>query len=217
MKPIDKSERYTLSKLVIERIKQYILERQLSPGDRLPSERDLCKQMNISRTILREALHALESAGILEIRHGEGNYVCDQFLSPLQHNLNFMLQMNGTDRQEMTQVRYLLESSAVDSLAGSSNVNWDELRSAAVCIRQTELTHSTYHDRNAEFHLHIVASIQNSSFTQLCKPFLLWLPCGLNKQNDEQTCYHEHLDYLSAIQDGDVKLAKERLKNHLGL
>src|SRR5262245_19820140 len=47
----------------------------LAIGDRLPSERLMAEQMNISRPTLREAIRALSDGGLLEVRPGAGTYV----------------------------------------------------------------------------------------------------------------------------------------------
>jgi GntR family transcriptional repressor for pyruvate dehydrogenase complex len=62
---------------VIVQIEQLILEGILRVGDRLPGERELARQMDVSRPILREALKALETRGLLVTRHGGGTQVAD--------------------------------------------------------------------------------------------------------------------------------------------
>lgn len=62
---------------VISQIESLILEGILRVGDRLPGERDLAKQFDVSRPILREALKQLEARGLLTSRHGGGTYVAD--------------------------------------------------------------------------------------------------------------------------------------------
>ncbi len=62
---------------VAERIRQQIQAGSISAGDRLPAEKDLAQQLGVSRPIVREALIALEIAGLVEIRTGSGTYVRD--------------------------------------------------------------------------------------------------------------------------------------------
>ena len=47
---------------------------KLNPGDRLPPERALADLLEVSRPSLREALHILQAQGLVQIRHGHGNY-----------------------------------------------------------------------------------------------------------------------------------------------
>lgn len=62
---------------VAEQIKRMIEVGQIRTGDRLPAERELAGMLNVSRATVREAMIALEIAGLIEIRMGSGIYVCD--------------------------------------------------------------------------------------------------------------------------------------------
>ena len=62
---------------VIRQIEWLILEGVLRPGDRLPSERDLSQQLDVSRPVLRDALKDLEIRGLILSRHGGGTFVAD--------------------------------------------------------------------------------------------------------------------------------------------
>jgi GntR family transcriptional repressor for pyruvate dehydrogenase complex len=62
---------------VVLQVESLILEGVLRVGDRLPGERDLAAQLEVSRPILRNALRALEERGLLTTRHGGGTYVAD--------------------------------------------------------------------------------------------------------------------------------------------
>lgn len=50
---------------------------EFMPGDKIPSENELCVRFDASRTTIREALRALRSMGILEVRQGIGTFVCE--------------------------------------------------------------------------------------------------------------------------------------------
>ncbi|MDP2118506.1 MAG: FCD domain-containing protein [Hoeflea sp.] len=62
---------------VVHQIEVLVLEGILRVGDRLPGERELAKQFNVSRPILREALKVLEGRGLLNTHHGGGTFVAD--------------------------------------------------------------------------------------------------------------------------------------------
>lgn len=62
---------------VVEQIETLILEGVLSTGDRLPGERELSRQFDVSRPILRDALKLLEARGLIVTRHGGGTHVAD--------------------------------------------------------------------------------------------------------------------------------------------
>lgn len=62
---------------VVHQIEILVLEGILRVGDRLPGERELAKQFDVSRPILREALKVLEGRGLLNTQHGGGTFVAD--------------------------------------------------------------------------------------------------------------------------------------------
>lgn len=68
---------------IAEQIKAYIAAGHLSVGDRLPPERELAQRFGVSRPSVREAMIALEGAGLIDVRTGDGTYV---------------LSVNSTDR-----------------------------------------------------------------------------------------------------------------------
>ena len=66
-----------VSDAIVSQIEQLILEGVLKPGERLPPERELAQQLNVSRPSLREAMTTLKSRGLLQSRRGGGHYVMD--------------------------------------------------------------------------------------------------------------------------------------------
>lgn len=62
---------------VVQQMESLILEGVLRAGDRLPGEREMAKQFDVSRPILRDALKSLEARGLMVTRHGGGTYVAD--------------------------------------------------------------------------------------------------------------------------------------------
>ena len=71
-------EKKSLSQQTADRLyTMIVVERRLSPGEKLPSELDLSRELGVSRTTLREAIHVLASQKILEVRRGRGTFVCD--------------------------------------------------------------------------------------------------------------------------------------------
>jgi GntR family transcriptional repressor for pyruvate dehydrogenase complex len=70
---------------IVSQVKELIAEGKLRPGDQLPSERELSEMFQVSRASVREAIRALESIRLIEIRQGEGTYIASP---PLPSQLN---------------------------------------------------------------------------------------------------------------------------------
>jgi GntR family transcriptional regulator, transcriptional repressor for pyruvate dehydrogenase complex len=62
---------------VAEQIERFIVSNGLSPGDRLPGERELCGLLGVSRTSVREALRSLQARGVVSVQHGKGVFVAE--------------------------------------------------------------------------------------------------------------------------------------------
>ena len=68
-------EKKSLSQQTADRLyTMIVVEHRLSPGEKLPSEVELARELGVSRTTLREALHVLVSQKILEARRGRGTF-----------------------------------------------------------------------------------------------------------------------------------------------
>jgi len=68
----------TLAVQVRDRLRTLIVEEELRPGDRLPSENELIARFAVGRTSVREALKLLEQEGLIQARHGDGRYLTSQ-------------------------------------------------------------------------------------------------------------------------------------------
>lgn len=75
--PLTPLVKVRLHQEIVEQLKDRIVRGDLAPGDRLPPERELADQLRVNRTTVREALHKLESMGLIEIKHGSGIFVKD--------------------------------------------------------------------------------------------------------------------------------------------
>ena len=101
---------------IVRQVKQLIGEGRLKSGDRLPPERDLAEKFMVSRTSVREALRALQSRGLIEIRAGEGAYIRDVSVETLIEPLALVILPHREAVGELFEARRLLEP-AIAALA----------------------------------------------------------------------------------------------------
>src|SRR5256712_213293 len=94
---------------IVRQVKQMIAEGRLKSGDRLPPERDLAEKFVVSRSSVREALRALESLGLVEIRAGEGTFVREVSVESLIEPLALMMVSPREAIAERSEARHLLE------------------------------------------------------------------------------------------------------------
>ncbi len=97
---------------VIEYIQTLVQNGHLKLGDKLPSERQLMATLGLSRNSIREALRSLENIGIIESRHGQGNYLVNHAGKSLGSMFSLLLSMNECSCFEIRQLRRMLETDA---------------------------------------------------------------------------------------------------------
>lgn len=89
----------------------------LQAGDRLPVERELAAQLNVSRSTVREAIRALTSMGVLSARQGSGTYVTELSAERLATPLLYAVERNATSASALMDVRGMLEVGATELAA----------------------------------------------------------------------------------------------------
>lgn len=94
---------------VLDYIKERIMKREWKSGDRLPTEQELCEQVGVSRSCVREAIKILESSHILEIRRADGTYLCDAEQITFTAPLLFKIVLGGCGSRELYEFRETME------------------------------------------------------------------------------------------------------------
>jgi len=103
---------------IVRQVKQMIAEGRLKSGDQLPPERDLAEKFVVSRTSVREALRALESLGLVEIRPGEGTFIREVSVEALIEPLALVMASQRGAIAELFEARRLLEPAIAALAAG---------------------------------------------------------------------------------------------------
>jgi len=121
-------ERDTRTRVVRNYLKNWIIDHHLSSGDLLPPETKIAQELAISRGSVREAVKALESLGILEVRHGEGLFVRDTNLDPLLEIFTFGSHFDPSLLAELLELRTWLETAVIgDVIKKTSELHLNEI------------------------------------------------------------------------------------------
>ena len=98
--------------LVLQYIKDKIQNNELTLGNKLPSERTIMEELDLSRNSVREALRQLENMGFIKSNHGQGNFLINQAGRGFSEIFSMLLLMHQTDRSEFLILRRSLETEA---------------------------------------------------------------------------------------------------------
>lgn len=101
-----------LSDVILEQLENMILEGSLAPGQKLPPERELAKQFEVSRPSLREAIQKLEARGLVTRRQGGGTYVKNQLEGGMTDPLFDLISKHPESQFDLLEFRHVLEGIA---------------------------------------------------------------------------------------------------------
>lgn len=205
----------------ILKIKDMILSGELSPGDRLPPEKELSERLGLSRSSLREAVKALEVIRVLDVRRGDGTYVTSLEPRLLLEAMSFVVDLHDDSSiLELFAVRRILEPAAVALAA--THMTADVVRDLRTQIEsvneETSVEGLVAHD--LEFHGAIVATSGNAYLSSLIDSLSsntvrarIWR--GLTQEHSVERTLDEHKAIVDALERGDAGLAKALTTVHI--
>lgn len=222
--PYRQIKRATVSDAIVDQLLHLIGDGTLKPGDRLPSERELCGRFGVGRTSVREALKPLIAMGLLEGRVGSGTYVAagtGQFQKPLEWGL--LLDLEGRD--DLVETRHMLETNAAHWAA--QRAKRENLEAIAATVRgMTENLHrpARFQEHDANFHFEIARASQNKILFRLINvirgQIQTWIGERLTLSPDRaealaRTSLAQHEEILAAIEAGDGAAARAAMDRHI--
>jgi DNA-binding FadR family transcriptional regulator len=124
----NRNQRESRFRAIASKVQQLIAQRSILPGDRLPAERRLADELQVSRTSVREALRILEQKDLVEIRLGKngGAYVKPPSHRQLSEGMEILLRFNQLSLDQIAEFREAIECTMVDIAA--RNAGPDDIR-----------------------------------------------------------------------------------------
>ena len=218
--------RANLAETVIQSLSLRIDNGTWGPGEKLPSEQELCKEFNVSRPVIREAVASLRLGGRLIARQGVGVFVVEQEIK----RIGFVVDQVVDDVRAAAQILELRLGLETESVARAA-----ERRSPSSLAQITEafdrfnaLSDASLAEEakaDFEFHMSIARATNNPHFAELLEALgpdiILDLNLkhaqveGSSRQSHFKKISREHGAILSAISLGDVAGARTALRKHL--
>ena len=222
--PYRQIERATVSDAIVDQLRGLVAQGILKPGDRLPSERELCKRFGVGRTSVREALKPLITMGLLEGRMGSGTFVAAE-TGQFQKSLQWGLLSDLKSRDDLVETRHMLETNAAywaAERAGEKN-----LAVIRVTLNGMEenLGHPPIFQKfDTEFHFEIARAAQNRMLYRLINvirgQIQTWIGERLALTPDRseilaRTSLAQHRDIFAAIEAKDGPAARAAMDRHI--
>jgi GntR family transcriptional repressor for pyruvate dehydrogenase complex len=205
---------------IVRQVKTMIAEGRLKGGDRLPPERDLAEKFVVSRTSVREALRALESLGLVEIRPGEGTFIREMSVEALVEPLALLMVSQREATGELFEARRLLEP-ALAALAATRATPEEMQEMERILEEQARevAADRTGLAQDAQFHAAIGAASHNRAITRIAHAIIDLLAQSredsLNTPGRPTRSHESHRRVLAAIRARDPEAARQAMLEHL--
>jgi GntR family transcriptional repressor for pyruvate dehydrogenase complex len=210
-----------LTEMAIDKIRLMITSGQLPPGARLPAEQELASQLGSSRNTTREAVRALVTARVLDVRRGDGTYVTSLRPELLLEGVGFAVElMHDENALDLIEVRKALEPAATELAAQRiDEAGLAEVERHLVLMRSSaEAEELVTHD--ADFHTAVAAAAGNSTMASMLR-FIssrtmrarVWH--GILEEDAAQRTVAEHETIYRALESRDIALARAAALVHV--
>src|SRR5438477_2955789 len=205
---------------IVRQVKAMIAEGRLKGGDRLPPERDLAEKFVVSRTSVREALRALESLGLVEIRPGEGTFVREVSIDALVEPLALLMVSQREAIGELFEARRLLEPSLA-ALAATRATPEEIHEMERILEEQAKEVAGgrTGLQQDAQFHSAIGIAAHNRAITRIAHAIMDLLTQSreesLNTPGRPTRSHEDHRRILAAIGRRDAEGARKAMQDHI--
>ena len=218
---INPVKRQSLVDRVVERIQAVIQEGRLRPGDRLPTEVELVKDLQVSRTVLREAMGRLEALGLISVQGSRGMFVGEP--AGLESCLKIVRNAMSVSPRELikfTEFRRAIECDAARTAALKATPK-DVAKLAELCeqVRGPDLSNLEAYQIDFRFHrliLDLTGNELTCSVMDVVQEFVLAsIREGGARRRDPEVTYRFHRAIVEAIQKGDADAAERAMRQHL--
>lgn len=217
------------SEALAEQIREMAISRELRSGERLPPERMLARQFNVSRAGLREALLLLQAQGFVVIKRGRqgGAYVQEMHGQPIIGAFGHMLRLGHVSIEQLLDARLGIEITMIGFIKKNGRSDWirrleaniseaERLRAASRRnpADRVDLLHNLH-----QFHHLLAAATRNPVFILAAEAIIVIISSHLDEIGHRGyvsvESVDEHREILDAIKAGSLQDARRALEAHL--
>lgn len=211
------------SHVIVDQIKGLIRDGSLQPGDRLPTERDLCQRLGVSRVTVREALRVLEATGLIQVRLGAhgGSFLTSPSAEVVGANLAQLLSLSPLTASAVTEARQVFEVGilplVIDRATPEDIADLRALVETAIVAKENGVYKT---DMSAAFHVRLAACTHNPALEALMESFHGPLLSSLREAHSAAPNMgfrgvEEHGEIVDAIEARQLDRARRILLEHL--
>lgn len=220
MKPIEK---ISVTDMAVENLKELILSGEMKVGDKLPTEKEICNMLNISRSTVREAFRVLQAMGFVEMRRGRGAFVAKVTEDDPNNIINWFVE-HEVQFTDFMEVRMGIEPLGV-KLAIQ--------RATPQEVKELEEIHANFEKAMDEqdlvgllttdeaFHKHIMMATHNKLLISINQKvldvFAEYRSKSFAVKETFKNALEPHRKILEAIKNRDIEAGVKEMINHINI
>jgi len=195
---------------------------KLTPGDKIPSERELAAELRISRQSIREALNRAEVMGLIKVRQGEGSFILSSVKGALMPPLTLIIEQEAARIFEFLEIRKLVEGWCAEKAA--LEATGEELQGMQEILEKMKKVASKdkqWEELDLELHLSFVKATHNVIAVHIMEalkvnfgPFFKFTKSMPSSERLDVLWQH-HNEIIDAITRKDSNAAKQKVVDHL--
>lgn len=206
---------------IASQLKNTILGGEFKTGEKLPSERELTEEFQVSRVVVREGLRKLELSGFVEIRQGPygGAYVQRLGYDRLTESYTDLFLAGELSVQELMQTRIYLEPEVTRMAAENISDKWaDKLEKALASEQVATRNHADWVRSKMSTDLVLIEMCGNRLYQAMLEPLIRLTQEIVLVVKPERTIIHDHREHqaiVDAVLAGDGRLAANAMRKHI--
>lgn len=217
---LDMITRQPLYELVAQEIKKHIIKNGLRPGDKLPTEKEMCERFGVSRSSVREAIKSLQSLGIIKSKQREGIILRNLTPNAFVDYLTFGLQFGDATVGELVEARRIVEIGILPlAIDRAEPDDFEAMEYAVSAMEAAGDDLKAYATADEAFHRALIMASKNralSMFGDVVTEFFAITLEGIeNARVDRARISGEHKAIIAALKDKDLACAAAVLEKHL--
>jgi GntR family transcriptional repressor for pyruvate dehydrogenase complex len=206
-----------------QQLQALITRRTFQPGDRLPSERELGRRLGVSRTVIREALRALSTKGLVEVRDGAGAFVRSPSVDLFSELLGICvshMETGDVTSSHILEIRRILEIEMA-GLAAQRRGTEDlaALERLLELMARPRSTREEWAKIDYEFHDAVAVASKNPLFPIVLRSIADVLMharlLGVRLPDYQAKALHHHRNIYQALRVASPVKARKAMENHL--
>lgn len=212
-------DRETVPSKIVDAIVDLIINKELQPGDKLPSENEWMEIFGVGRNSIREAIKMLSGLGIVEIRKGQGTFVAKRVSSNMFNPLLFAMVLDQPLSIHLVELRIMIEKGvgelAIDKASEDEIDALDAINERLI----TDCGNVPLKDIDLEFHSRLLKIAGNPLVEKIGDMVYRLFESAIEKSVAESpdTAYQNHKKMLEALRSRDKEAMGSAVSGSLSI